>query len=85
MDVSDLDWQKEGPHMNTRQVINDLAAYRRRKGIAQKVIANRMGVCKVAVTNLKNQQDRNPKWPTVIKYARALGVRLEQLPEEAME
>lgn len=36
--------------MNTRRAVNDLAQYRRRKGITQETIARRMGVCKQAVT-----------------------------------
>lgn len=71
--------------MNTRQVVNDLAEYRRRKHIMQVTIAQRMGVSTAAVTMLETRKNQNPKWASVIRYARALGVRLHNLPEEASE
>jgi len=66
-----------------REVVNDLAQYRRRKGITQETIARRMGVCKHSVTRLETEQQRNPHWETVTHYAHALGVRLHNVPEES--
>jgi len=62
--------------VNTRRAVNDLAQYRRRKGITQETIARRMGVCKQAVTRLENEQARTPSVDTLTAYARALHVRL---------
>lgn len=62
--------------MNTRRAVNDLAQYRRRKGISQEAVAHRMGVCKQAVTRLENEQARTPSVDTLTAYARALHVRL---------
>jgi len=45
--------------------------------------AHRMNVCKHSVTRLETEQQRNPHWETVTHYAHALGVRLENVPEDA--
>lgn len=66
-----------------RETVNALAEYRRRKGIMQITIAKRMGKTPAAITMLETRQDRNPKWSTVTHYAHALGVRLENIPEDA--
>jgi len=66
-----------------REVVNALADYRRRKGITQAAVAHRMNVCKHSVTRLETEQQRNPHWETVTHYAHALGVRLDNVPEES--
>lgn len=60
--------------MNTRRVVDDLAAYRRRRGISQAAVGHRMGVTKVAICHLEKHP--NPPEATVYRYAAALGITL---------
>jgi transcriptional regulator with XRE-family HTH domain len=58
-------------------LIRDLRAERERRGLSLADVARRSGLDKAAVSRLETYQQGNPTLVTLLRYADALGVRLE--------
>lgn len=58
-----------------RRLLTELRAIRRTREITQAEIANRIGTTQAHISRLESQY-RIPDFPTIQRYARALGVGL---------
>lgn len=59
----------------TQDMLDDLLELRKRKGMTQQDIADTIGVTRTAVTAFE-RYDADPKLSTLIRYAMAVGARL---------
>lgn len=65
----------------TQDMLDDLLELRKRKGMTQQDIADAIGVTRTAVTAFE-RYDSDPKLSTIIRYALAVGARLNIAVED---
>ena len=65
----------------TQDMLDDLLELRKRKGMTQQDIAETIGVTRTAVTAFE-RYDSDPKLSTLIRYAMAVGARLNIAVED---
>jgi len=64
-------------HRAACKAINQLKAERVRQGLSLADIRERTGIGREAISKLENDQSPNPTVRTLMRYASALGVKLE--------
>ncbi len=64
-------------HEASRKALNQLKAERERQGLSLADIRNRSGIGREAISKLENDEIPNPTVRTLMRYASALGVKLE--------
>ncbi len=64
-------------HKAACKAINQLKAERVRQGLSLADIRDRTGIGREAISKLENDQAPNPTIKTLVRYASAIGVRLE--------
>jgi len=64
-------------HKVARKALDQLKAERVRQGLSLADIRDRTGIGREAISKLENDQVPNPTMRTLIRYAGALGVKLE--------
>jgi len=64
-------------HKAARKAIDQLKAERMRQGLSLANIRERTGIGREAISKLENDQSPNPTVRTLIRYANAIGVKLE--------
>lgn len=60
---------------NHEALLHDLVALRKKHGLSQEVVAERMGISQPAVARFE-RYDANPRLSTLRRYAMAVGARL---------
>ncbi len=58
-------------------LIRELIAARAKSGLTQEAVAKKMGTTKSAVSRLESGEKHFPSYPTLQKYAQAVGCHLE--------
>lgn len=67
----------------TQDMLDDLLAHRRARGLRQKDVAEKIGVSRTAITHFE-RYDADPRLSTIIRYAMAIGARIEIKVEDGL-
>ena len=69
--------------MNVEELVAELVAVRKNSGLRQVDVAEQLGISQPAVSELESGAV-SPKWSTLVKYAAALGlkIQMEIVPRE---
>lgn len=63
--------------MSTPALVSLLVAARRAAGMFQWQVADAMGTCQSAISEFETGATADPKWSTLLRYAEAVGARLD--------